>query len=113
MRSRLANRLSTGDGTPDYQDDDDDNDGCSDTQETDTGADPYDYDSDNDGQSDCVEIECGTNPTDPAETCTTVVTWQTPAESPAVMIPAGSNAIPCHAKAKPDHVSSYNLILNG
>ncbi len=52
------------DGTVDYLDEDDDNDGLSDEEEIDTyGTDPIDSDTDNDGLSDGDEIDVyGTNP---------------------------------------------------
>ena len=77
-----------GDGIPDCDDSDDDNDGYSDVNETACGSDPldngslpsdFDYDlipdcvdtdDDNDGYSDEDEITCGSNPKDPTSTPT-------------------------------------------
>ncbi len=54
-----------GDGTPDYQDLDSDNDGVTDQEETANGTDPKNSDTDNDGVPDGVEKTDGTDPLDP------------------------------------------------
>ena len=51
-----------GDGIRDGLDPDDDNDGLTDTQETNLGTNPRNNDSDGDGSSDGAEQSAGTNP---------------------------------------------------
>jgi hypothetical protein len=58
----LAGTDTDGDGTPDHLDEDDDNDGLTDTGEAAIGTDPKNPDSDGDGTSDRDEVIAGTDP---------------------------------------------------
>lgn len=51
-----------GDGTPDADDTDDDNDGLSDAEEAQLGTNPMDADTDGDGVSDYEEVQAGSDP---------------------------------------------------
>jgi hypothetical protein len=53
-----------GDGTPDFRDPDDNNDGLPDRDEAAAGSNPKDPDTDNDGATDGDEVIAGTEPTD-------------------------------------------------
>ncbi len=58
----LAGTDTDGDGTPDHLDEDDDNDGLTDSGETAIGTHSKNHDSDGDGFSDRDEVIAGTNP---------------------------------------------------
>jgi hypothetical protein len=62
----LTGADTDGDGIPDYLDEDDDNDGESDTYEGYDGTNPKDPDTDDDGANDHEEWIAGTDPLDPA-----------------------------------------------